>query len=405
MINYNVLYKKIDTEINSRKENITRDVCTLVKAKTVNFNKKDFLKGSPDNMLVPGMEYKIIDILKEELDKEKISYELFAEQSKRPHMLIRLGHKDPSYKKTLIIAQADTYPTNNVIWKKLEDPFNPEMIAGKIYGKGIIESKGPITALLHAAKTLKKFEEKIPGEIILAIISDGIVNLGKSFTSLLENETIQADDIIVTYTGRPTKEIVIGEMGHLTLEIIAEGKNHGSNAINTINNVAQRILKYKFDSKHNKIFENKPHITIKKINGNLNDFNNSNLCNMIVDIAYLPDQNAKSILSEIKSIAEQTNMKGITLTFNTIENFMPFLLTKQSSVIKTMEELMTSKTVGITQNTLCKTLTPYNNKIIGIGISEKTKTSTPDEAIKQTELINFTKIISKLGITLANIKN
>ena len=66
------------------------------------------------------------------------------------------GHADyGDQEETLgILGHVDVVPCSGS-W--VCDPFKPEIIDGKLYGRGVLDDKGPLLACLHAVKILKKW--------------------------------------------------------------------------------------------------------------------------------------------------------------------------------------------------------------------------------------------------------
>lgn len=65
------------------------------------------------------------------------------------------GHADyGDQEETLgILGHVDVVPCSGS-W--VCDPFKPEIIDGKLYGRGVLDDKGPLLACLHAVKILKE---------------------------------------------------------------------------------------------------------------------------------------------------------------------------------------------------------------------------------------------------------
>lgn len=66
------------------------------------------------------------------------------------------GHADyGDQEETLgILGHVDVVPCSGS-W--VCDPFKPEIIDGKLYGRGVLDDKGPLLACLHAVKILKEW--------------------------------------------------------------------------------------------------------------------------------------------------------------------------------------------------------------------------------------------------------
>ena len=64
------------------------------------------------------------------------------------------GHADYGEQDEIlgILGHVDVVPCSGN-W--ICDPFKPEIIDGKLYGRGVLDDKGPLLACLHAVKILK----------------------------------------------------------------------------------------------------------------------------------------------------------------------------------------------------------------------------------------------------------
>ena len=82
------------------------------------------------------------------------------------------GHADyGDQEETLgILGHVDVVPCSGS-W--VCDPFKPEIIDGKLYGRGVLDDKGPLLACLHAVKILK--EMGVPLSKKIRFISDEIL--------------------------------------------------------------------------------------------------------------------------------------------------------------------------------------------------------------------------------------
>lgn len=67
------------------------------------------------------------------------------------------GHADYGEQDEIlgILGHVDVVPCSGN-W--ICDPFKPEIIDGKLYGRGVLDDKGPLLACLHAVKILKAME-------------------------------------------------------------------------------------------------------------------------------------------------------------------------------------------------------------------------------------------------------
>src|SRR2546421_5643655 len=100
-----------------------------------------------------GNETKVVEYLKNVLDREGIPSKTFAKDPNRANLLARLkgnGSKRP----LLILAHTDVVPVQTEKWPV--DPFGAVMKDGYIWGRGTIDDKDKLTAMLMTFILMKR---------------------------------------------------------------------------------------------------------------------------------------------------------------------------------------------------------------------------------------------------------
>lgn len=177
---------------------------------------------------------------------------------------------------------------------------------GKIYGRGAIDMKGGLSAMMVALSELQD-EDLEDTSVQLQIVSDEEVG-GNYCTAYLVNHGYLGDFAIC---GEPT-QLSIGykAKGVLQAKLTFTGHSaHGSrpwegeNAILKAFQAYEAIKELPFAKVSSDVYDN-PSINLAKLEGG--DAYNMvpQLCEMVLDIRYLPEQHKDVILREIKSVTD-----------------------------------------------------------------------------------------------------
>ena len=104
----------------------------------------------------PGNETSVVNYLKDVLDREGISYQVFALEPGRANLVARLkgnGRKKP----VLILGHTDTVGVQPEMWPV--DPFGAVRKDGYIWGRGTTDNKDCVAAGLMLMLQLKRLRE------------------------------------------------------------------------------------------------------------------------------------------------------------------------------------------------------------------------------------------------------
>ncbi len=130
-------------------------------------------------------------------------------------------------------------------WKV--DPFGGVKKRGKIWGRGAVDCKGNITAMVMAAIVLKRLNIPLKGSLILNFVADEEAGGDFGTKWCIENHTqlMKADATIIgeptSYPGFPIV-IMIGEKGIFWLQITVWGKSaHASVPIVGVNPILKML--------------------------------------------------------------------------------------------------------------------------------------------------------------------
>lgn len=131
-------------------------------------------------MTPPGGEKPAADYLKQVLDKEGIPAEIFALEANRPNVVARLkgsGNKRP----LLLMAHTDVVNVDPKKWT--HPPFGATRDGGYVYGRGTVDDKDNVAAVLMTLLMLKRQNVPLERDVIALFEAgeEGTVRVGIEF--------------------------------------------------------------------------------------------------------------------------------------------------------------------------------------------------------------------------------
>ena len=277
--------------VDQRKELYTKILCDLIKAKTVN---------------PPGNEYLAAKIVKKRLSKIGVKSRTYEKKKKRTNLIAKVGSEKG--RKILISTHLDVVPAGDG-WKT--DPFEPVIKDNILYGRGACDDKGQATAALLVLDYLKSVEKQLKNQYLFVFAADEEKGSSLGLRYLLNEDIISPDLAIIPDVGGSMKKVTVAEKGVLNIKITAKGKQaHGSTPRKGISAIAcmskfiakleHHILKHQLHK-----YLSRPTINFGMIKGGSAPNIVAGSCELVVNIRYLPSQNADSIIVELKEISER----------------------------------------------------------------------------------------------------
>ncbi len=154
----------------------------------------------------PGNESECISFINGLLTKAGIETNILSYAPERPNIIARL-HGQGKASPLLLYGHVDVVTTENQKWR--HPPFEGKATDGFVWGRGALDMKGGVSMMLAAFLRAKAESLKLPGDVILAIVSDEetLGNFGAKY--LVENHSDLFDGV----------RYAIGEFGGFTLYI------------------------------------------------------------------------------------------------------------------------------------------------------------------------------------------
>ncbi|MCO6451087.1 MAG: YgeY family selenium metabolism-linked hydrolase [Caldilineales bacterium] len=124
------------------------------------------------------------------------------------------------------------------------DPFGGEIIDGYLYGRGSVDMKGPLAAMIHGVGLLAARGVELPGEVIVAAVVQEEPTEGMAMRVLVEEEGVRPDWVVL---GEPTNmQVARGQRGRMEIKVEVLGRScHASEpdaGENALSNAARLIF-------------------------------------------------------------------------------------------------------------------------------------------------------------------
>lgn len=377
----------------------------ISREKTVNYNERDFPANGPDGMESPGEEYKVVDILQTELKKRQIPYHIFAQNKKRPNLLCSVGRGEEGYRKLLVLLHTDTVPSGGrELWSF--EPFAAFEKDGKLYGRGVLDNKGPLSSCFATLSFLQKFAADIPGEFIFGAVPDeevGIYGVGLDY--LLSQKLIRCTDAIIPDIAGEMQKIDVAEKGRVALRINVYGKQahamdptKGANAIDAACELARKIEQHVFHYEQHVLLD-KPTKNLGLMRGGSAPNNVAANCELIYDVRILPGMTPAGIIAELGKLVATVQREHIRFEFHVDHFASPTEVSPTASIVSSILKFAPDAVpFGMGGGTFCKELIQHLGiDAVGFAPGADETYHMANEEIEVAQLVDFASLLAKIA--------
>ena len=169
----------------------------------------------------------------------RLTYPLTFEKLKdtviNRHSLILHWKTGSTLKPIILYAHLDVVPADTNNWKK--NPFSGEIVNDSIYGRGAIDDKGSVIAIMEAVEKLVKEGSTPKRDLYIAFGHDEEADGddgAKQIAAYLESQNVRAEFLLdeggliavdmVPFVTPPVAMIFTSEKGYMTLELTVKGE-------------------------------------------------------------------------------------------------------------------------------------------------------------------------------------
>ncbi len=190
----------------------------------------------------PGNEGPVAVMIAERLKELGLDIEILGPEPSRPSVLARL--RGTGGGPTLLLnGHTDVQPAGGG-WQ--HDPFGAEIEGGRLFGRGSVDMKAGLAAVVHAVEALRRAQVHLKGDLVITAVADEVGGGHQGTGFLARTGKLKADMAVVC---EPTGDSVnVAHRGTVWIEIEVRGRSaHGGrpwlgvNAVSKMAKIARAI--------------------------------------------------------------------------------------------------------------------------------------------------------------------
>ena len=251
----------------------------------------------------------------------------YLEYSDFRNLYLRLGNgRGP---KILLNCHLDTVEACEG-W--MEDPYNPRLEDGKLYGLGAADMKGGCAAAIYSMVALASRKKTINGEIFLSCVFGEEAPFSLGTDTLLREHDFSGYDLAIVTEPSPLLAIndfcfdhrrihkskfpvvIIGAEGRILMDIEFMGRSahasHPSQGINALHDASRLITKLSDFDMYSNIKMGRGHYCVLNIEGGDRSFTVPSHCLIQVNRQITLGETKEGCIKELKSIVRRLRLRS-----------------------------------------------------------------------------------------------
>lgn len=294
-----------------------------------------------------------------------------------------------------------------------DDPYSGVLRAGRIFGRGSADMKGPLASMMIAAKALKGAGVELRGNLVItAVIAEEENQMG---TRRVVDGPIKGEFAIV---GEPTRlNVCTAHKGDVAYEITTIGKavhasvlHEGINAIYKMKEVIDSIEKFAVELEKRKRHPllGPSTISVGTIEGGTIPAAVPAFCKIKLDRRLLPGEDAETGKKELESLIDSLKERDPDLVADvrTIVEVPPMETRQDHAIVRTIREVVLEVTgrdpgiEGVPYTTDGAILVKKGIPTVIFGPGDIKQAHQPDEWISVDEMVTATRIYAQTALQL-----
>ncbi len=398
-----------ETHRESIRNEILRILGEMVAQKTVNVPSDKLPRF--DYLKIRGEEWRVAEIVKREFTQWGIPFDVFTRMEGRPNVIGYVGKGTDPGKKLFMACHMDVVPPGTG-WDT--DPFVMLERDGKVYGRGVLDNKGPLASSMLAAKVMKQVvgDDAIPGQLQVSGMSDEEASdpdgIDYGVHYLMEEKLISPTYAIIPDIGENMLKIDVAEKGRMVVRVHAKGvQAHGSTphlGVNAIHKMARFLTSledYELQYTPDPVLK-KPTVNVGEIHGGAAANIVPSECYCDIDLRIIPGQTPESVLEELRKLASQV-ADDFTLTIESASR--PHAIDPNNILVKSIQQNATPFGLqpvpfGLGGGTFAKGMNEHGILAVGFGPGDDTAFHVANEFVEISQLVVFAEMICLVALDL-----
>lgn len=358
-----------------------------------------------------GEEYRVAGIVTEVLRSWGIAYEVYERERGRSNVVGSVGSSKARCR-LLVACHMDVVPPGDG-WET--DPFTPVERDGFLYGRGVLDNKGPLAASLLAARVLKEVvgDDLLGGQFLVAALADEEASAPEGDFGigwLLEEKLIHPTCAIIPDIGENMRSIDVAEKGRLVLRVKARGvQAHGSTperGVNAVYKMARFVTLVEELELPHQVHPvlGSPTVNLGEIHGGAAPNIVPGECTAYIDVRMVPGQTVEGVRQIFAALAKQVAHDFVVEVQSASEpHAIDPKIELVAAIHRNVEQLLgwRPQPIGMGGGTFAKTLNLAGIPAVGFGPGDDTAFHVANERVEIKQLVDFAQVVSLVALDLA----
>ncbi|MGI8824516.1 MAG: M20 family metallopeptidase [Chloroflexota bacterium] len=354
----------------------------------------------------PGNEQEVAEFLGQRMEQLGLESRLEPLEPGRANVIGRLPGKGAGH--LVFTGHLDVVPPGGQEWK--HEPFDAELIDGRIYGRGSCDMKGGVAAIVAAMAALQRRGFRPRADVLIAATAGEEAGMIGA-QAMSDRGSLKGSGYLVV--AEPSDlDVFIAEKGVLWVRIRALGRTaHGSmpwlgvNAVSFMSRLISRLEEHSFDYMESELL-GKPTLSVNTISGGNKINVVPDVCDIEVDLRTLPSQDNDEVIEIIRELAE-----GLAAEFHpdlrvevwSDQNKPPLETQRSEKLVEATVEAVRSvrgepAVGGVTYGTDAAAICPtYGIPMVICGPGAPGMAHQPDENVEVEQLVQAADIYARLA--------
>jgi succinyl-diaminopimelate desuccinylase len=187
----------------------------------------------------PGDTRAVCEAVAEELGSDGFQIELYEPVEGFASVIATYDFPEPG--RTLVLnGHVDVVPVGSTAAEWTHDPLGGEVTDGRLYGRGSLDMKGPVAALVVAARALVRARMPLRGRLVVTAVADEEQGGHRGTGALLDAGKVMGDAALIA---EPSEAgVILAHRGMCFVQLTTRGRSaHASVPSNGINAVEAMV--------------------------------------------------------------------------------------------------------------------------------------------------------------------